>query len=166
MSQELAKAKIKGAVSDSGAKMAALVKTLEAHGEEAKLSDEEFNKIFSFLHTTLSTLEGQARRDRVVISASNFDFDMEIEENPVIQMPLKLAPAGNKYEFKTETPLPPTEWKKPTGRISKNSPNKELAGKAVHVSLETKTAPDLLDNKGGDNPVGFIDANSKPKEIK
>lgn len=45
-------------------------------------------------------------------------------------------------------------WKKPVGRVSQNSPNKELAGQAVHVAMKTAVAPLKLEGSG-DKAIGF-----------
>ena len=68
----------------------------------------------------------------------------------------------------TVMPMPelPVAWSKPVGRVSANSPNTAMAGKAVHVPLKTASAPSTLDGSGtvGDRtkragPVGFLDDN-------
>ena len=189
MSERLSKTCIKTATGKAGAAMAELIKVLQVKGVEANLSKEEFDKIFTFLHSTLDALEEQARRDRVVASAGAFDFDMEIAparpEPPFTASATRPShpifnhlrdPATNAAHPSIVTPAPDpvveseylapgaTEWKKPTGRIAKASPNAELAGQAVHVPIKTKTAPNTLDGVGqvGDEtkkagPVGFMD---------
>jgi len=154
------RAKIKLLVSTAGASLGTLLKALEKEGNA--LSAEDFEKVFAFLNHTLKTIEAQARKDRIAISASQFDFDAALPpaaapnaSEPETPAPPTAAPpaVSTAAQAPTPTPTQPAGWRKPTGRVSKNSPNAEMAGKAVHTHVETPliTPAERLVPKEGDN---------------
>ena len=168
---------VSASVSDVGRALVALVQSLKEHGKD--LSQDEFDRAFSHLYTSLGTLDEQARRDRKLVAAENFSFETSVVPSsyiPPIYMSRPPAFSSNTSRGKTGVPeqqptpawpLPPTSfeeldpsdfgameevkpvkgaavvapagkpaWQKPTGRVSRHSPDPE-AGKAVHVPFHS-----------------------------
>ena len=67
------KLQVQLAVSAAGRALATMIETLKTNG--SAISQEDFEKAFAFVHSTVAALENQARRDRLSIAASQFSFD-------------------------------------------------------------------------------------------
>lgn len=168
------RARVMTATGAIGKSIGELLGLLEKHG--AEITHEEFHKVWTFLHHTLGTIEVQARKDRLVIAAGEFSFDsppgFEVPPSPYMgeraerHGPTETHTSSGtpRAPASTATPLSGEsngKWIKPTGRISKNSPNQALAGKVTHAPVSMPTIPDQVDKD-----ISLIDsADEKKKEL-
>jgi hypothetical protein len=119
-----------------GKSLGELLKLLEKEG--STIGADQFEKVFGFLRATLAKVEEQARKDRVIISAGEFSWDAPLAAAPAVHYAAPIVPQTQPAAPAALPVAPPRpEWKRPTGRISANSPNTEQAGKLTHAALES-----------------------------
>jgi len=163
----MSKDKITAEVLKASKAITNLTKAFEKYG--GALEAHEVSAVFQHLNSIVSATFTSAS---AVAKAKSFSFEALEKSvfvpqatmivaapflppltNPVLPGTLKIEYTGEKQPSPV-LPAPSTDWKKPTGRISKNSPNKELAGQITHTQITTPAISAILDAGAG---VTFLD---------